>query len=248
MTTALAYLVSPDREAQLFLSLATALFWSAGVDRVVIFCVGSRPSHWQFADPRVEVREVPALFGGYFLGNKVYASEVEAERVLFLDADTLVLRPLERLWAGWSCDFRARPANAGFGPRWKHETWIETFRHLGAAPLPMFNSGVLLFQNCAHQRIRGAWRQHVSDYLEGRYQEPLEINRHQTDQWALSLAVGRERLAWSILGPTEHTFGWLDEPIAESVVLHTSSGGDHFQRYRERLNLDVPEGFLISSR
>jgi hypothetical protein len=245
--TALAYVCSPDREHHLFHSLTSALRWSSGIERVVVFCVGAKPAHWRFTDARVEVREVPRLFGGYFLGNKAYCCDVDSERLLFLDADTLVLGPLERLWSGWSHDFRARPANAGFGPRWAHEVWTETFRGLGTLPIPMFNSGVLLFQNGAHQRVAELWRLRMQDYLDARLQQPLAIDHHLSEQCALALAVSEARLSIAIMGPSEHTFGWLGEPLSSSVVLHTSAEHDHFDRYCASLGISASRDLLVES-
>lgn len=245
MATALSYVVSPDRERQLFRALGTALRWSEGIDQIVIFCVGTRPANWRFADPRIEVREVASRTGNYFHGNKSWVCTVDCDRLLFLDADTLVLAPLNRLWSGWSSDFRARPANAGFGPRWKHEVWVRTFRDLHAHPLPMFNTGLLLFQNRAHLRIGQAWDARIADYRQGRLDEPIEIDGYFADQWGLSLAISPERLSWSILGPSDHCFGWLGEPHAGSIVLHTSSEDDHFDRWCEQLSVEIPRTLLL---
>lgn len=243
--TAVVYVCSPDRERHLFHSLATALRWGHGVDRFIVYCVGERPRHWAFADPRVEVHEVSRLFGDYFHGNKAYLCEVPAARVLFLDADTIVLRPLELLWSGWCHDFRARIANATYGPRWKHDVWLETFRHLGARPLPMFNAGVLLFQNGAHRKIAEEWRSLIAKYQDGLIAEPLEINRHQSEQWALALATSLASLSISMMGPNEHTYGWLDEPLGDTIVLHTSAGGDRFEQYLTQQGIALPRDFLL---
>src|SRR5262249_28073697 len=129
--TALAYVLSVDRERQLFHSLSSALTFGAGIDRFVVFCVGEPPAHWCFDDPRIEVREVAPLFGRYFHGNKVRICELDAERVLFLDTDTLVRGPLASLWQKSSHDFRGRPAQANHSPRWRPEVWNQSFRDFG---------------------------------------------------------------------------------------------------------------------
>jgi hypothetical protein len=203
-----------------------------------VFCVGDKPSHWRFADSRVEVRVVEPLYGDYFLGNKSYGIDVDCDRLLFLDADTLVLAPLDRLWAGWRCDFRARPANANWAARWNHDVWTQNFRAIGASVLPMFNTGVLLFQNGSHRRVVEPWRARIHDYFAGRLEEALALDRcGLSEQCGLSLAVSQARLETAIMGPSDHSFGWIGEPYAGAVVLHTSAQPGKFQRFCTELGV-----------
>src|SRR5579859_5278176 len=194
--TEVVYVCSPDREEQLNVSLATLLGSGRSFDRVVIFCVGQVPPHWQFSDSRVVVKQVPPLFSGYFQGNKIYLCTRMASRVVFLDTDTVILRPLDLLWKERDADLLARVGVAYECPRWDSRVWQETFRRVGASHVPMFNAGVLVFQNHAHRRIYADWLRSVRDYLAGELLPPLRTHATLTDknplteQWGLALAVG----------------------------------------------------------
>jgi hypothetical protein len=74
--TAVVYVVSPDREEQVLRSLSSLLTLGSRFDTVRICCVGPRPRHWCFADPRISVEAVEPMFGDYFFGNKWYLCDV----------------------------------------------------------------------------------------------------------------------------------------------------------------------------
>lgn len=223
---AIVYVVSPDREAQLFRSLGSLLSSGTRFDLVRICCVGRRPARWCFIDPRISVEMVGPLFGNYFFGNKLYLCETSARVVIFLDADTIVLRPLEVLWQGENADFLARPGSSMLLPAWDREVWQNLFQEIDRDSVPMFNAGVLVFQNQAHLRLRESWSASLQRFLSGELPWPYPDGR-MFEQWSLSMAIAQQGIPFAELGPREHAFGWCMEPADGAVVFHYGNCAAH---------------------
>jgi hypothetical protein len=213
------YVVSPDRQAQLFRSLGSLFSSGTHFDLVRICCIGMRPPGWCFTDRRVSVEVLNPLFGEYFYGNKLYLCETVARTVVFLDADTVVLGPLEMLWRGVNADFFARPGSSMTLPAWKREVWHNLFREIDRDPIPMFNTGVLVFKNGAHLRVRASWRASLLRFLDAELPWPYPDGR-QFEQWSLAMALAQEQIPFAELRSKDHAFGWCMEPVEGTVVFH----------------------------
>jgi hypothetical protein len=236
-STEVVYVCSPDREYQLMVSLGTLMRSGSSFDRVVIFCVGRRPPNWQFPDSRIIVEEVSTLFNDYFYANKIHLCSRSASRVIFLDTDTLILRPLDLLWQERDADFLARVGSAYNGTTWARDVWEATSRGVGASDVPMFNTGVMVFQNGSHRRIENAWSQYIARYRAGDIAYPYNDSR-LPEQWALALAVGSMKLSYYLLNPMDHGFAWNDEFDSElPIVFHT--GNDLFFEYVFKVGIDA---------
>jgi hypothetical protein len=219
---AIVYVVSPDRELQLFRSLDSLLCSDTNFDLIQIYCVGGRLSRWCFSDPRISLKMVGPLFGDYFHGNKLYLCETSAARLIFLDADTVVLRSLDLLWQGSTADFLARPGSAMALPAWNHEVWHKLFRKIDRNPIPMFNAGVLVFQNKLHLRLKDSWRALLLGFLNFELPWPYPDGR-MFEQWSLAMAIAQVGVPFAKLDSKGHAFGWCMEPADEAVVFHSGS-------------------------
>jgi hypothetical protein len=238
MRTAIVYVLSADRHRQLAYSVATLLRSGTRFDRVVAFCIGADPG-WTFADPRVEVRAAPPLYDDYFYGNKLHACDVDAERVVFLDTDTLVFSPMDRVWSGEPADVIARVAIAYDGPQWDRAAWKEACDRFGGREIPMYNAGFVVFQNDAHRRLRDDWKRAIDAYRAGELRPPFDPR--MSDQYGLALAIANGRLAVAEMGRSEHTFGWMDPHIdRRTVVFHTAH--PMFDWYVKQLRIPAPPG------
>lgn len=233
--TEVVYACSPDREEELASSLGSLLRSGSSFDRAVVHWIGERRPP-RFSDTRIAVKPTLPLFSDYFFGNKILLCTRRASRVVFLDADTVILRPLELLWDGKPFDFLARIGMVYGQPSWNQGAWEAAFAALGRRELPMFNAGVLVFQNRAHRRILEDWESCVRKYLDGRLQPPCGDSR-MPEQWALSLAVAGAGLSQARLGPSDHCYGFAGEPIAHSIVLHT--GHQQLPKYATLLGADA---------
>src|SRR3990172_4209288 len=108
--TEVVYVCPPDWRHYLFTSLRSLLASGTSFDRVVIYCVGRLPRNWRFEDPRILVEEVPPLIDGYFLSNKTYLCQRPVDRVIYLDADTMIRKPIDTLYLNVASDFVGRTA------------------------------------------------------------------------------------------------------------------------------------------
>lgn len=222
--TEIVYLISPDWGHYLLASLTTLFNSGSTFDTVRVYCVGEPPADWRFTDPRVVVERVEPLDPRYFLINKTRFTGSRGGRAIFLDADTLVLRPLDEVFRGVDADFIARPASAYHGRQWNRRAWEELFAKLDAPPVPYFNAGFFVFQNGSHRRIGGVWPDYVRRGMERELFDPTTFHDpRNVEQIALSLAVGSARLSYAEMGARAHAYGWNAEPHADAVVFHTGN-------------------------
>jgi hypothetical protein len=236
LKTTIAYICSPDRHRQLSFSLSTLLRSGTHFDEIVVYCIGTDP-HWDFGDRRVVVKPVPNRYQSYFYGNKLYACDVDADRVVFLDTDTLVFSPLDRVWAERSAPVIARVASAYGSASWNATLWQATCSRFGDDVVPMFNTGFLVFQDGAHRLLRELWRQAVELYRAGILLPPFEDR--MSDQYGLPLAMLAAQVDGALMTAREHTFGWIEPAVGDdTVVFHTANS--LFETYIARFRIELP--------
>lgn len=217
--TAVVYVISPDRGEQMLRSIDSLLRSGSQFDAVRICCVGAENGPWRFADPRIHVVSVPPLFGSYFYGNKLHLCDTPARRVLFLDADTLVLRPIGSLWQGRTEGLLARRGTAMATSNWNRAVWRNLFFSCGTQEVPMFNAGVLVFQGGTHHRLKSAWSSLLTRFLAGALPMP-NPDKRMYEQWALAMAVAQERIPFDELGIEDHAFAWQGEKPDKATIFH----------------------------
>jgi hypothetical protein len=241
------YVCSPDWQHYLFSSLRSLLASGSSFDRVVIFCVGARPASWTFVDPRILVESVPTVDDESFLMNKTYLCTRAAERVIFLDTDTLVLRPLDTVWRGIEADVLGRVALRCEGPQWDDELWREALAEVGSGSSPYLNSGFLVFQNGSHRALREPWIDIERRLGNGELPSSARLHgRRYREQLALSLAIGSMDLSCHELSAEEHRYGFAREPHEDAVVYHTGGPGfldlaPSIERARGLHRLELPQ-------
>jgi hypothetical protein len=246
-STNIVYVCSPDWSDQLIVSLYSLLRSGTTFDKVIVFCVGTPPRNWVFRDPRVEIREKASrpeaaiLVEGSFYVNKAYVCESESERTVFLDADTVVRRPIDLIWSRSNADVIARLTARVFEPTWSKSLWDDVQTKVGGTPgYPYFNSGCVVFQNGAHRKLEKTWPDLISSLGRGMpvFANALhEKGTRLTEQLALSLAMGVHNLPYSLMSPDDHTYLWCGEDYRNSIVLHTS--GPRFLGFIGSMGLSV---------
>ncbi len=231
----IVYVCSPDWENYLFASLRS-IFASATVfEQVTIYCVGSRPRSWQFGDDRIIVEETPDIGDGFWLLNKIHLCRAESNDVVYLDADTIVLKPLNVLLKDTTGEVAGRLASAALKACWDEERWKTYLRQFGAeAFFPYLNTGVLVFRNGAHRRLAEPW---LDITKAVRATDPYSYSKKHAGQHAFAFACGALRLSYSLLSPMHHAYGWQREPYGDAVVFHT--GGRSFFKYARRINRET---------
>ena len=254
-STEIVYVVSPNYGCYLFGFLHSLLASKSSFDKVTIFCIGKRPSSWIFKDSRIVVEEVPSLDVHYFLINKTYITNIKADRVIFLDSDTLILNSLDHVWQGVNTDFIGRVTSYPEQRNCNQQKWIDLFQSINAQYTPYFNAGFFIIQNGKHHDL--PWYSLVQSGLKKELFDPSKIHpsskkqggvpsegMFMTEQIALSLAIGSSRLSYHILSRREHAYGWKSEPYDDAIVYHT--GGHLFFRYAALLEKEKYLNFTSS--
>jgi hypothetical protein len=191
--------------------------------------------------------EVEPLDSEYFLINKTYATTSPADRLIFLDADTLVLQSLDSLWETSAADFIGRVTSAQDKPGWNPAAWSSLLRQVGVTKAAnYYNSGFVIFQNQTHRSIAQLWRDFTRGGRDASLFYPPDLGaacaRH-AEQVALSMAVAAAGLRTERMGSTDHAYGWAYEPHGKARVYHT--GGPGYFNYASLLN--VPHNLRLAS-
>ena len=250
--TEVIYVCSPDWWKRLCVSVRTLLESGTAVDRVTIYRVATEPASSGFGDDLLHVVDVPPrteamqATGAGFLANKTYMCSSRASRVVYLDADTVVLRPLDPVWNNHSSDVIARCASAYEKPTWNGALWRATLRESGAIEnYPYLNSGFVVFQNGVTQLLECPWRNLIRQ-LSGRPSLLTALHKlRNAEQLALSLAIAASRLSIRLMNHREHAYGWRSEPRESALLYHTGSG--RFEKFiaARGFRLDTAEQDLV---
>ena len=245
--TNIVYVCSPDWSDQLLVSIYSLLRSGTTFDKIIVYCIGSAPQSWAFEDPRIEIHEqefrpeAAILVEGRFYVNKVYLCRSESERTIFLDADTIVNKPIDLIWSRSDADVMARVAIRALEPTWSTPFWNDVQRRVGGpGGYPYFNCGCVVFQNGAHRNLEKAWMELICSLRRGNPVFPGSLHgdgTRCTEQLALSLAIGVHRLSCSLMSPTDHSYLWCGEEYDKSIVFHTS--GQRFMGFIGTIGLSV---------
>ncbi len=142
-------------------------------------------------------------------GEKAKLCGLEAENVVFLDCDTVVLEDIWKVIEG-DFDFKARPGSESQ----ETEEWRKMFEkrdeeYMGWMP----NAGLLILKNNTHKEIGEKWLEYINSQIE--YQVS-DINHHE--QYALALTISDYNL--EKMTEDEYVMEWADKPNASGTVHH----------------------------
>lgn len=240
--TEIVYSCTPDRHYQLAISVGSLLKVNSTFDSITIYCEDTGWENWNFGDPRIKVKGVKRLHKDFVYGNKRYLCQSNAERVVFLDTDTFILKPLELLWENRPQDFMGRIAacvkDVPPAGKWEQSVWDSNCAHFGSGKIGVYNSGVIVFQNGSHRKLDPDWGIGIERYLSTEYQLPYP-SMILPEQFSLCLTVGKQKLSTFDLNSSEHCFAWANEydPRNKPVVLHTRDA--LFKRFATKLGYVV---------
>lgn len=244
MVTEVAYVCTEDFWPLLSLSMQSLFRSGTSFDRVVVYVVGETMPAWKFRDPRVSVRLVPDISdsgwgkdGLYWGTNKTHFCESDADRVIYLDVDTLVLKPIDRLYVGDDSDLLARHAVRVYTHGWDPDWWTEALSSVGVSGFPLYSPGFMVMQNSSHQRICQDWRGCIRRILDGDV-PPLVADKH-AELYAFSLACGVQGLACCDLNPSAHRYAMIGEGFDDAVVYHLGTPGFYRHYYNVRSALGI---------
>lgn len=169
-------------------------------------------------------------------GDKFHTLYVDSPDVIFLDSDTLVRSNLSK---HLSEDFEFSGRVAPNYYKMDIDIWNNMFIERGKTPIPMINTGFMIFHNYTHNKIADE----VVDYMCSDLPRP-DPKTNQKDQYALSLAVSDKKIKW--MDNNVHAFMWRNEYKGE--VLHGSipTVGTDLKRFYNRMKLRI-EKILLSN-
>lgn len=253
--TCVVYVVSSDWQFQAYTAIHSLLSSDSDIDRVVVLLAGGGGRMIEQLRGPIEVREVPDINPNFFLANKTQITSIDADRLVFLDADTAVLRPLEHVWKNCDSDIIARVDEAYEREDFPNRLWNDALALVGAPAGPYLNSGFIVFQNRAHKKIGDTWKKVCSTFrkqYEPDRQYPGLTSRF-AEQMAFGASVAKTGLSHRLMSPEEHAYAWtlqFDELRDEVYpIVYHACGPYVDQAIRlERKNLIDFTAPVISSR
>jgi hypothetical protein len=202
------YALTPDRGycEQLLVSAASLRRHSPAIPvQAVLFGPSSPQFRSELAELDVAVTERPPVEDRWRYFVKWLAlSETAGRRLLFLDTDTFISRPVELLFQNYAdAHFYAREewGNAREGRNFSPgECDWQTFDRIADAAgsmgkLPIYNTGVMLFNHGFHTEVAAhrEWFDEIRSLFDGpkaTYSYP-HSNRHILDEVVSALVLGR---------------------------------------------------------
>lgn len=240
-STEYVYVCSPDFRRYLDLSLRSLFFSGTLVESVVIYVVAERKVIWNYDDPRITVKVVKSIgsvgdWGSYWGTNKVHLCSSSADRVVFLDTDTIILGPIDQLWKGRNEDLLARLGVRTYTKYYNAEKWRAGLTSAGAGDYPLYSPGFMVFQNGSHRRLRDTWPKVIEQILS-RSIPAIPPNRF-AELYAFSIAASLEKLSHYAMEERGHRYAMLGESPDDAVVYHLGTP----QFYRHYLPLEKKIG------
>lgn len=251
MSTEIVYVCSPDYWRYLFLSLRTLLTSGTNIECVRIFVVSDSDPGWSFDDDRIVVEPVPDIgaqgeWGYYWGNNKLHLCRSKADRVIYLDTDVMVFRPIEIVYKGIDKDISARYGVGTYMEEYFDEdNWRKVLKKAGASRYPHYSPGFIIFNNNSHKKIESTWHSVIEKILEDKLHLP--INKH-AEMYAFSIAASIEGLSHNPMEEWHHRYAMLGESHEDAVVYHLGTPG-FYRHYlpieqemglKERTDLPVP--------
>lgn len=156
-------------------------------------------------------------------------TKVNAENVVFLDCDTVVLDDIWEVIEG-DFEFKARPA----GPDDHLDDWRSMFREFDEEPLDWYpNCGFLVFKDRLHKRVAEDWAEYIERDL------PFYHEAYTKEQYALALAVAGHDISKMIC--QDHVMEWMDGPQSTGTVYHYITGSSVKSKVTGAVRRRVPE-------
>jgi hypothetical protein len=234
MKTTIAYVVSPEWEHILYASLGSLFSSGSNFDEVKVICVGGKMKS-NFG--KCDVIEVKNVSKNNFLENKTHIEGIKTDRLAFLDADTIVLDELDKVWESEDADFIARKDQHYCSKNFEEEKWYSVLEEEDANVGPYFNSGFFVFQNRSHSNLE--WRNTCRKYVE----KPPKLlhGERWVEQISLSVAVHKSGLSYSCINEKDHLYGWeheMGEPKSLTGVKVYHTGAAQFFPSLSRIYFD----------
>ena len=148
-------------------------------------------------------------------GEKIHLCDLNSPNVIFLDSDTWVKKsPFELLEGDF--DFSGRVDDSYLDVDFN--AWNQLFETNGKKPIPLINTGVLVFKNNMHKKVKNEWLRFFNMKIPH-----LHPYFYQKDEYALTLAVSDMNIKW--MSASEHAYRWKREYFNDTCILHGKKRG-----------------------
>jgi len=235
MSTVVAYVVSPGWELNLYMSLHSLELSNTSYDYIKVFSVGGELKFLENLNLPIQFESVRDKNDKYFPENKTYITSINEERIIYLDADTIVLKPIQKVYGGVNVDFIGRYTHYYESEGFEEERWNKILERNNTKYSPYFNSGFIIFQNYSQKELKSEWEILSRRNLKNMKEREL-MGKRVSEQIALSACISKNGLSVKKMKKKEHVYGWETTPKdldtnEEEVVYHTGSRGGRYVKY-----------------
>ncbi len=193
-------------------------------DSIRIYVTGDQYPGWKFSDPRVSIELVDNLNTAYWGTNKCHLCKSSAERVIYLDVDVMVLRPIDQIYEGINSDLIARYVVAYYmGKHYNEQAWKDILNNLDLPDYPKYSPGYMIFQNHSHKRLSESWPAFIDKILANKVKGNSPSRFAELD--AFSMACSKEQLSHSLMPDHGHRYAMIGESHEDAVVYHLGTPG-----------------------
>jgi hypothetical protein len=206
-------------------------------DGIKVFSVGGDMERIKKLNVDVDICTVKNIDREMFMGNKTYITEIESNRLFYLDTDTIIINSIDGIVEGTKGDLLARPDSSYESDNYfKHKKWKKILSKYGSKKGPYLNAGFMIFKNSSQKKINGTWKKICKEeYKKGRESELSKLqDRSMIEQMSLSISALREIENIGIMNERQHAYGWEVNPCElneDTVVYHTGSRGGRHLKY-----------------
>jgi hypothetical protein len=202
----------------------------------------------------VEVEEVKNICKNDFYANKTYVQNVNSERTIYLDTDTIVLGKIDKIYKNKNSKVFAKKVHNYGEKSFSKEEWYKLLDKYSARKGPYFNSGFVIYEDGANESIGKVWKKVYKEIKKNYCDTTKKVaSKSKLEQLSLSITLMKEGVRVEEMGEESHIYGWVkrpDEVGDGAIVYHTGSRGDRHLKYASAvargrdLSFNVP---LISS-
>jgi len=192
-------------------SAATLRYWNKITEIIIIVT-----NEWKLPEissllSPIQIIVHKGIFHNHPFDKCIIGELVDYSRIIYLDADTFIFNDIDKIFEMKDKDFYARLA-------WvyeKEESWYQNYENLWLNCLsinnndyvPIFNSGLMLFNHFSHCKIKEPWIKNINKFIESTLPRVYGSDRH-FDPPGLALAVSEVKLNFEILNRSTHGYGW----------------------------------------
>jgi len=170
---------------------------------------------------------------------KIEMCDIDAENIIFLDCDTLILKDITKLLDGnfdvFAREEPCRSYNGILKPTWNQKIWEHNLSkfNLPKKTYPI-NDGFVIFKNYTHKKIKNDFIKYYKLYQDKLLVSPNTVDNMHHNEFALSMAIANYNLKY--MTELEHWYGWRSEIYKKlPYVIHVGTNKLGLKGYLQNL-------------